>query len=676
VPFTLTVSNLSGRRPEFAFDAKEARLGRTADNDIVVKDPDASRSHCRVFQKDGRYFVEDLKSANGTQVNFSVISGTTVELKNGDTIGIGEVTFLFTAQTTPSTEIPQYSEPGDTAVRGGMGSTDKSEELKSTSFRPAYQPKSKGGQERERPTSRKPKDRAPTSALRDSDSVDEEFEQAEKIRNQKVTTRNPPLGPGDSDDDEGAGMHRPPPLGAKVDSTDNLPVPSSPVLQPPPLEHGVNPTERLRKANTVLTPKVLDDDGEPQAKPADSQDSVPPEPSDGAIARKSKVPGESVGFADSADIEPLSTKGGSTAEVPLSSAIPKGSALPVAQPPENERVRVRRGSVEPKDEEDSQIAEPTAAQKARVRRQANKTTAGRVAWQWSQLSAGARIAFVLATLAFLGGAGIFTYGQLAPPAKAIIPPEPSELVGNGQTLEYSFGLGDGVTYDRPDMKVFTFKANGATQLVGLLHYQARDVSKEEVSIAVNGFDLGFVPADGLDSMDRELEVVLPAGQVRRNEQNQITFDNVRNPPGKDPWRVWNVWLELLALPDASTEETLIAVKEDLSRAQKFYDNRDIGAESLFKAWKSYRDAWLKLESLPGHPEDLYMLARSQQAETRRLMDHRCKQMQLDVQRALAARRPDYDTARRVLKDMLRYFPTREHPCNGLVTQQLKDLSEP
>src|SRR5262249_17967688 len=104
------------------------------------------------------------------------------------------------------------------------------------------------------------------------------------------------------------------------------------------------------------------------------------------------------------------------------------------------------------------------------------------------------------------------------------------------------------------------------------------------------------------------------------------------------------------------------------------DQRDIGPDALFKAWKQYRDAWLKLESLPGRPNDLYVVARAQQAETRRLMDKRCKTMQIDVQRALSQRIPDYETARHVLTDMLRYFPTREPPCNGLVQAQLEQIN--
>src|SRR3954471_3325272 len=94
VAFTLKVTRGAGAGAEFPFDSQEARLRRTADNDIVVKDSGASRSHARVFQKGPRYFIEDLKSANGTKVNAAVITGTK-ERKNGDTVTIGEVVFTF-----------------------------------------------------------------------------------------------------------------------------------------------------------------------------------------------------------------------------------------------------------------------------------------------------------------------------------------------------------------------------------------------------------------------------------------------------------------------------------------------------------------------------------------------------------------------------------------------------
>src|SRR3954471_6795373 len=114
VAFTLKVTRGAGAGAEFPFDSQEARLGRTADNDIVVKDSGASRSHARVFQKGGRYFVEDLKSANGTKINHNVITGSK-EVKDGDTITIGEVMFTFRAP-----EITGDGTPTNVGVRAAV----------------------------------------------------------------------------------------------------------------------------------------------------------------------------------------------------------------------------------------------------------------------------------------------------------------------------------------------------------------------------------------------------------------------------------------------------------------------------------------------------------------------------------------------------------------------------
>jgi hypothetical protein len=54
-------------------------------------------------------------------------------------------------------------------------------------------------------------------------------------------------------------------------------------------------------------------------------------------------------------------------------------------------------------------------------------------------------------------------------------------------------------------------------------------------------------------MNRELEIIFPANLVKLREENQLVFDSVRNPPGDDPWRIWNLWLEVLPMPDLGKE---------------------------------------------------------------------------------------------------------------------------
>ncbi|MGO1469727.1 MAG: FHA domain-containing protein [Tissierella sp.] len=69
-------------------------LGRKGNNDIVIKDPYVSKSHFRVVKDEEMYFLEDLKSSNGTFLNGQKLLDA-VKLSNGDRIRIGNIEFLF-----------------------------------------------------------------------------------------------------------------------------------------------------------------------------------------------------------------------------------------------------------------------------------------------------------------------------------------------------------------------------------------------------------------------------------------------------------------------------------------------------------------------------------------------------------------------------------------------------
>ena len=68
-------------------------IGRASENDIVILDSSSSRQHARIFSSDGRWFVEDLDSTNGTKVNGESI--TRRELAEGDMITIESKTLLY-----------------------------------------------------------------------------------------------------------------------------------------------------------------------------------------------------------------------------------------------------------------------------------------------------------------------------------------------------------------------------------------------------------------------------------------------------------------------------------------------------------------------------------------------------------------------------------------------------
>lgn len=71
-------------------------VGRSDSNHISIRDSFVSGIHARFFSKDGGYYLEDLKSKNGTFINSrQLLPGEIVSLKDGDKIRIGIIEFLF-----------------------------------------------------------------------------------------------------------------------------------------------------------------------------------------------------------------------------------------------------------------------------------------------------------------------------------------------------------------------------------------------------------------------------------------------------------------------------------------------------------------------------------------------------------------------------------------------------
>ncbi len=64
------------------------RLGRSPDNDLILRDPATSGHHARVERRGEQFWIVDLGSTNGTLVNGEPIQEK--ELNHGDRITIGQ----------------------------------------------------------------------------------------------------------------------------------------------------------------------------------------------------------------------------------------------------------------------------------------------------------------------------------------------------------------------------------------------------------------------------------------------------------------------------------------------------------------------------------------------------------------------------------------------------------
>jgi hypothetical protein len=71
-------------------------IGRAPDNDVVVGDPATSGHHGRIEVRYGSFWISDLGSTNGTQVNGEPVIEK--QLSDGDLIAIGQNALRFTLE--------------------------------------------------------------------------------------------------------------------------------------------------------------------------------------------------------------------------------------------------------------------------------------------------------------------------------------------------------------------------------------------------------------------------------------------------------------------------------------------------------------------------------------------------------------------------------------------------
>ncbi len=95
----------------FAIENDEVIVGREETCDIVLRERQISREHIRIYRADGRYYVEDKNSRNGTWVNGKKLENETRELYDNDEIHIAlavRLQFIGSGATAPLPyEVPQ-----------------------------------------------------------------------------------------------------------------------------------------------------------------------------------------------------------------------------------------------------------------------------------------------------------------------------------------------------------------------------------------------------------------------------------------------------------------------------------------------------------------------------------------------------------------------------------------
>lgn len=73
---------------------KKIRIGRDQRNDIVINDRSVSRKQCLIVKEGDIFILKNYSQSNTTKLNGKIVTRSR-EIKYGDVVGIGKITFTF-----------------------------------------------------------------------------------------------------------------------------------------------------------------------------------------------------------------------------------------------------------------------------------------------------------------------------------------------------------------------------------------------------------------------------------------------------------------------------------------------------------------------------------------------------------------------------------------------------
>ena len=93
----VVVMDGSQKGEDFRLREGQNTIGSATGSDVVLSDQTVSATHASIRYKDGKFFLSDLDSSNGTFVNGMEERVARVELNDSDMLRLGGVTLKFKA---------------------------------------------------------------------------------------------------------------------------------------------------------------------------------------------------------------------------------------------------------------------------------------------------------------------------------------------------------------------------------------------------------------------------------------------------------------------------------------------------------------------------------------------------------------------------------------------------
>jgi sigma-B regulation protein RsbU (phosphoserine phosphatase) len=113
----LVVFSPSGTQSRVGVERVPFRIGRLAENDLVLRDSRASREHARILYEGGAYVLEDLESSHGVFVNGERVKRK--KLRDGDRIDFGFAdSYRLTFSLSGRHAMPEAKEAASAGLAG------------------------------------------------------------------------------------------------------------------------------------------------------------------------------------------------------------------------------------------------------------------------------------------------------------------------------------------------------------------------------------------------------------------------------------------------------------------------------------------------------------------------------------------------------------------------------
>ncbi|MBN2693220.1 Flp pilus assembly complex ATPase component TadA [bacterium] len=114
----LVIKDKLGDKDMKEFSKDEVTIGRTADNDLFLERKNISKLHAKIIAKNGKLFIKDMGSTNGTLVNEAKIDGVKA-ITPADIISVGDflIKVKYVAEESESSVASDTSSEDEAAKR-------------------------------------------------------------------------------------------------------------------------------------------------------------------------------------------------------------------------------------------------------------------------------------------------------------------------------------------------------------------------------------------------------------------------------------------------------------------------------------------------------------------------------------------------------------------------------